>query len=41
MQHVKPHGALYNMAAKDAKLAEAIAQAVYDISPSLVLFGLS
>ena len=29
------------MAAKDAKLAEAIAQAVYDISPSLVLFGLA
>ncbi|TQR07779.1 LamB/YcsF family protein [Psychrobacillus soli] len=41
MQHVKPHGALYNMAAKDAKLAQAIAQAVYDISPNLVLFGLS
>lgn len=41
MQHVKPHGALYNMAAQDAKLAEAIAQAVYDISPSLVLFGLA
>lgn len=41
MQHVKPHGALYNMAAKDAKLAEAIAQAVYDVSPSLVLFGLA
>ena len=41
MQHVKPHGALYNMAAKDTKLAEAIAQAVYDISPSLVLFGLA
>jgi UPF0271 protein len=41
MQHVKPHGALYNMAAKDAKLAEAIAQAVYDVSPSLILFGLA
>ncbi|TDK62156.1 LamB/YcsF family protein [Bacillus salipaludis] len=41
MQHVKPHGALYNMAAKDALLAEAIAQAVYDVSPELVLFGLS
>ncbi|HWL12449.1 MAG TPA: 5-oxoprolinase subunit PxpA [Ureibacillus sp.] len=41
MQHVKPHGALYNMAAKDSKLAEAIAQAVYDISPNLVLFGLA
>lgn len=41
MQHVKPHGALYNMAAKNKSIAEAIAQAVYDISPSLVLFGLS
>ncbi|MBO0587948.1 5-oxoprolinase subunit PxpA [Sporosarcina sp. E16_8] len=41
MQHVKPHGALYNMSATDTKLAEAIAQAVYDISPSLVLFGLA
>ncbi len=41
MQHVKPHGALYNMAARDTKLAQAIAQAVYDISPSLVLFGLA
>lgn len=41
MQHVKPHGALYNMAAKDPAIAEAIAQAVYDISPSIVLFGLS
>lgn len=41
MQHVKPHGALYNMAAKDRALAEAIAQAVYDVSPSLILFGLA
>ena len=41
MQHVKTHGALYNMAAKDSKLAGAIAQAVYDISPNLVLFGLA
>lgn len=41
MQHVKPHGALYNMAAKDAKIAEAIAQAVYDVSPELILFGLA
>lgn len=41
MQHVKPHGALYNMAAKDAKIAEAIAQAVYDVSPDLILFGLA
>lgn len=41
MQHVKPHGALYNMAAKDKELAEAIAQAVYDVSPSLIYFGLA
>ena len=39
--HVKPHGALYNMAARDAELADAIAQAVYDVDPSLVLFGLA
>ncbi|MEO4051984.1 5-oxoprolinase subunit PxpA [Solibacillus sp. CAU 1738] len=41
MQHVKPHGALYNMAAKNKALAEAIAQAVYDVSPKLILFGLA
>lgn len=41
MQHVKPHGALYNMAAKNPEIAEAIAKAVYDISPDLILFGLA
>lgn len=41
IQHVKAHGALYNMAAVNAKLAEAIAQATYDINPELILFGLS
>lgn len=41
LQHVKPHGALYNMAAVDPSLAEAIAQAVKDVSPSLVLYGLA
>lgn len=41
MQHVKPHGALYQMASRDRELAEAIAQAVYDVSPRLVLFGLA
>lgn len=41
MQHVKPHGALYNMAAKDQAMAEAIAKAVYDIDPQLILFGLA
>lgn len=41
MQHVKPHGALYNMAAKDEKLAEAVAEAVYKVNPELILFALS
>lgn len=41
LNHVKPHGALYNMAARDAKLADAIAQAVFDFDPSLILYGLS
>ncbi|MHA6205995.1 LamB/YcsF family protein [Dyella soli] len=41
LRHVKPHGALYNMAARDARLAEAIAAAVRDFDPSLRLFGLA
>ncbi|MDR3341592.1 MAG: LamB/YcsF family protein [Treponema sp.] len=41
MQHVKPHGALYNMAAVDEKLAEAVAEAVYKVDPELIFFGLS
>ncbi|RNB88789.1 LamB/YcsF family protein [Brevibacillus nitrificans] len=41
MQHVKPHGALYNMAATKASLAEAIAEAVYKVNPALLLFGLA
>jgi 5-oxoprolinase (ATP-hydrolysing) subunit A len=40
LQHVKPHGALYNMAARDAGLAGAIARAVAAFSPSLILLGL-
>ncbi len=39
--HVKPHGALYNMAAVRESYARAIAQAVYDFDSSLVLYGLS
>ena len=39
--HVKPHGALYNMAARDATLADAIAQAVRAFDPSLRLVGLA
>jgi UPF0271 protein len=41
LSHVKAHGALYNMAAKDAVLADAIACATRDFDPSLVLFGLA
>ena len=41
LNHVKPHGALYNMAVKDRALADAIAQAVFDIDPKLVFFGLA
>ena len=41
LNHVKPHGALYNMAARDVAMADAIARAVQTIDPSLVLFGLS
>ncbi|MFD2215144.1 LamB/YcsF family protein [Metabacillus endolithicus] len=41
MQHVKPHGALYNMAAKNRELSEAIAEAVYKVDPQLILFGLA
>jgi UPF0271 protein len=39
--HVKPHGALYNMAAKDAALAGAIARAVRDFDAQLILVGLA
>ena len=41
LAHVKAHGALYNMAAKDAKLAHAIARAVKDFDARLILFGLA
>lgn len=41
MVHVKPHGMLYNQAATDALLADAIARAVYDVDPTLRLVGLA
>ncbi|PLR80835.1 lactam utilization protein LamB [Bacillus canaveralius] len=41
MNHVKPHGALYNMCAVNPGLAEAVANAVADVNPELILFGLS
>ena len=37
--HVKPHGALYNMAVRDVKLADAIARAIESIDPKLILFA--
>jgi 5-oxoprolinase (ATP-hydrolysing) subunit A len=41
LRHVKPHGALYNMAAKDPVLADAIATAVRDFDHDLILVGLA
>ena len=41
MNHVKPHGAMYNMAAKDIKLALAIAEGIAEVDDSLILLGLS
>ena len=38
-QHVKPHGALYNMAARDPALAEAVAHALLAVDRSLLLFA--
>ncbi|MEK7729239.1 MAG: 5-oxoprolinase subunit PxpA [candidate division KSB1 bacterium] len=41
LQHVKPHGALYNLAAKNKRIAEAIALGVARWSRDLVLVGLA
>ncbi|MCR5612068.1 5-oxoprolinase subunit PxpA [Treponema sp.] len=41
MQHVKPHGAMYNMAGKDETMALAIAEAIAEFDSSLILLGLS
>src|SRR5476649_1927917 len=40
IQHVKPHGALFNMAVRNAELASAIARAVDAFDKTLILFGL-
>src|SRR5881628_844586 len=40
IQHVKPHGALFNMAVRNAELAAAIARAVVAADKTLILFGL-
>ena len=39
MNHVKAHGALYNMAARDRTLADVIANAVFTLDPKLILFA--
>lgn len=41
LQHVKPHGALYHMAANDRLLSDAVAKAIIDVDPTLILIGLS
>jgi len=41
VRHVKPHGALYNMAARDLGLARAVVDAIYETDPRLILFGLA
>ncbi len=41
LAHVKPHGALYNMAAKDMALAQAICEGIAEIDPGLCLLALS
>ena len=41
LRHVKPHGALYNLAARDRTFADAIASATHACNPALVLYALS
>lgn len=41
IQHVKPHGALYNMAAVDEGLARAMCEAVYEVDPEIIFMGLA
>jgi len=41
LHHVKPHGALYNMSARDPLIARSVANAVKDFDRNLILYGLS
>lgn len=41
MQHVKPHGAMYNMAGKDYALAKGIAEAIYEYDQELIVMALA
>ena len=38
-RHVKPHGALYNMAAREEEMADAVVRAIREINPALILFA--
>ena len=41
LQHVKPHGAMYNMAVNDASLAQAICESILEIDPEMILVALA
>lgn len=41
LHHVKPHGALYNLAATNGEVAEAIAKAIFHLDKQLILYGLA
>lgn len=41
LSHVKPHGALYNMAGRSREIADAIAEVIVALDSQLVLFGLA
>ena len=41
LHHVKPHGALYNLAARDRDVADTIASVIHAFDPALILYGLS
>jgi UPF0271 protein len=41
LHHVKPHGAMYNMAAKDPEMSKTIAKAIYNFNSKLIYYGLS
>jgi UPF0271 protein len=41
LHHVKPHGAMYNMAAKDPEMSRTIAKAIFNFNPKLIYYGLS
>lgn len=41
LQHVKPHGSLYNMGAQHEEVARAVAEAIREVDPNLILVGLA